>query len=263
MGLDIYLSPAAAADANKVHYSIYDEDAEGHYPRESMTDEQYAAHNAAHPYVPNEGVPSQEFPDHICNRRYLRSSYNEAGFNRAVPNFLGVVDRDNEDERGTFYWIFAPLRRDWRGQHDDRLRTVDIPALGQCENRALEIEAELRKCDPLRVTTVSPNIFMAIPTTSADEALAAYRALRDERGGLSDDDHFSTRGMEVFGTGLPVLAAMPGRATLGETGVHLIYRAADESLEHYAQAAKIAAEFCAEAIMLIQRDGSCEMSWSG
>jgi len=45
--------------------------------------------------------------------------------------------------------------------------------------------------------------------------------------------------------------------------VHLVYRASDGGFDSYVQAAEITAEFCDEAIALIERDGSCEMSWSG
>jgi hypothetical protein len=69
--------------------------------------------------------------------------------------------------------------------------------------------------------------------------------------------------MDVFGGGITILAAIPGKATFNIPGVHLIYRAADEGFESYVQSAEIVAEFCEEAIALISVDGSCEMSWSG
>ena len=37
----------------------------------------------------------------------------------------------------------------------------------------------------------------------------------------------------------------------------------DDGFESYTQSARIIAEFCEEAISLIERDGTCHLSWSG
>jgi hypothetical protein len=123
------------------------------------------------------------------------------------------------------------------------------------------VASELQQSDQLRVKTVAPNVFSPPPLHSDDEALEMYRAAV-AKGRIGADSWWSNVDMDVFGAGLTVLAAIPGRATLGVPGVHLIYSAADALLS-YVHSAEIVAEFCDEAISLIERDGSCSIHWSG
>jgi hypothetical protein len=152
------------------------------------------------------------------------------------------------------------MGREWDG-NEGTLTADDIDKLRASKSRALDVADALRKCDRLRVFTVSPNMFSEMPSHSDDDALRMYREHRDARE-IKPDDWYSTRGLEVFGDGLSILAAIPGKATFGIPGVHLIYRSGD-GFESYVQSAEIVAEFCDEAIGLIERDGSCHMSWSG
>lgn len=265
MGLDIYLYPIAAAEANRKHYAIWDEDADGNYAAGSMTDEQRRAHDEANPHVPHESVPSERYPDHLFNRRYLRSSYNSGGFNHAVPEMLASAEGNYPDERGSLYWIFEPLGRDWNAGGDEApLTAEDIPRLRQCRDRANDIAEALRASDRLRVMTVSPNMFKALPSHTDDDALRIYRQHAAERQS-KDDGWYSTMGgdLNVYGGGLSVIAAIPGQDTFKIPAVHLLYRASDDGFDSYVQSAEITVEFCDEAIMLVERDGSCEISWSG
>src|ERR1700759_2932071 len=90
MGLDVYLYPAldaaqndASAKAEDAFYSRPDYD--------QLTKEERDAARAAYPpYAYARDVPSGLYPDHLCNRRYLRSSYNNGGFNHAVPEMIGT-----------------------------------------------------------------------------------------------------------------------------------------------------------------------------
>lgn len=262
MGLDIYLEPAAVAEANRRHYSIWEEDAEGNCLGVTMTEEERKAHDEANPYISHKDVPSERYPDHLFNRRYLRSSYNSDGFNNVVPEILGPT---NEGDRGSLYWIFEPMDRDWNnGDDKDPLTVEDIPKLQECRKRASEIVDELATSDRLRVETVSPNMFNAPPQHSSDDALRIYREHVAERPGVPVG-WYSTMGgdLNVYGDGLRVVAAIPGRDTFGGPAVHLLFKARDEAFDSYLQSAEIVVEFIDEAIMLIERDGSCAISWSG
>jgi hypothetical protein len=259
VGLDIYLYDKAQAEQNERHNVA----STAFYERadyDSLTEEQKEAERAKIPaYAPWTTVPSERHPEHLFNRRYLRSSYNNGGFNHAVPEMLGTAKNDYPDERGSLYWIFKPMGREWDGD-DGNLTAADIDKLRECKARAQEIAADLTKCDRLRVTTINPNLFASAPQHTDDEALAMYRAELPLHG-----DGWYSKGpdLNVFGDGLVVLAAIPGKASFGPPGVHLIYRASDDAFESYVQSAEIVAEFCDEAIALIERDGGARISWSG
>jgi hypothetical protein len=260
MGLDIYLHTAADAAANAAH----DEASNAFYGRpdyeQLSKDERKAIRDAMPPYVTHADVPSTRYPDHLFNRRYLRSSYNNGGFNHAVPQLLQTSgEKEYPHERGSLYWIFEPMGREWDGDEGD-LTPDDIPKLRKARERAQTVAYELATSDRLQVTTISPNAFSGPSSITDDEALAMYRAELPLR---HDDWYSKGPSLNVFGDGLTVLAAVPGKATLGEPGVHLIYRTADEGYASYVQSAEIVVEFCDEAISLIERDGGCSMSWSG
>lgn len=268
MGLDVYLHTAAQAAQNAAYDKACEEwwaeGADGESPRDRATEDERKAWSASYSYTSYDDVPSEEFPDHLFNRRYLRSSYNGGGFNHAVPDLLGTSADEYPNAKGSLYWIFEPMGREWDGD-EGALTDADLPKMGACQDRALEIHAALAASDRLRVTTVSPNMF-GVPSRRTDhQALAMYRTHVAERGReIEAGDWYSTAGgdLNVYGGGLSILAAIPGMDTF-TPGVHLIYRMEGDAFDSYVQSAKITAEFCAEAIMLIKRDGSCKMSWSG
>src|SRR5690349_4187817 len=77
MGLDIYLY-----DGNRnLHFN---EDENGKVPDKWWEGDRSKA-------------KSQKYPEHYCERTYLRSSYNGSGFDRVVGN---LIDKD-------FYYIFG------------------------------------------------------------------------------------------------------------------------------------------------------------
>ncbi len=269
MGLDIYLYTAAQAAQNdaydKASAALYADGPDGKSPRDGMTDDEYKEWSAEHSYTPYEDVPSHAHPDHLFNRRYLRSSYNSGGFNHAVPEMLGssgVDDAKYPNERGSIYWIFEPMGREWDGD-EGTVGADDVVRLRACRVRALEVADALRSCDRLRVVTVGPNMFSPPPMHTDNDALAMYRQHAAEREIKPDDWYLSGPDLEIFGDGLKILAAIPGKATFNVPGVHLIYRQQDDGIDSYIQSAEIVAEFCDEAIDLIERDGSCRISWSG
>jgi hypothetical protein len=264
MGLDIYLYTAGQARQNaeydEASEALHEGGPDGKSPRDKMSDEEYAAWRQRYSYSTKQDVPSEKYPDHLFNRRYLRSSYNGGGFNHAVPQFIGTGETaEYPNQRGSLYWIFEPIGREWDGD-DGYLGPDDIAKLEASKARALEIVEALKSSDKLRVFTASPNVFSGPPAITDDEALRMYREQVAQRP-IGPDDWWSNRDMEVFGDGMTVLAAIPGKATFGVPGVHLIYRGS--AIDSYIQSAEIVVEFCDEAISLIRRDGGCRMSWSG
>lgn len=266
MGLDIYLYERAHHDQNEQHErewsALYErkdagEITEAEYDELRKQITQYASHIDA---------PSERYPDHLFNRRYLRSSYNDGGFNHAVPDFLGTSgDAEYPGARGSLYWIFEPMAREWDG--DEGILTADdIDKLRASKVRALEVADELRKCDPLRVMSeglmIGPAEHMWHEPPTEAEVLAWYRAEKERHatGDRPDGGYSNAKGM-VFGfeKGLEVLAVAVGRQLFGP-GAILVYR---QDVTSYVESAEITAEFCDEAISLIERDGSCCLSWSG
>lgn len=265
MGLDIYLHTAEEARQNAEYEKASEEwygkdEDEGPSPYDRATEEERAAWRNSHDYAPHGNPPSEKYPDHLFNRRYLRSSYNGGGFNHAVPEMLGSSEGNYPNEYGSLSWIFEPVRLD--DQYEIELTIGSIDGLRQAKARALEVAEKLRASDRIRVMTVSPNFLLPLPTHTDDDALRMYRAAA-EQWKDREDGWWSNRDMEWYGSGVTILAAIPGLATFNVPGVHLIYRAGDEWFESYVQSAEIVAEFCDEAISLIERDGSCEMTWSG
>lgn len=265
MGPDVSLYSIRDAEMNRRHYEALD----ALYERaqtegREVTDDERRDLNGRFPLSDYADVPSERYPNHLFNRRYLRSSYNGGGFNHAVPEMLGTAGRDGAQyphEYGSLYWIFEPMGREWDGDEGD-LTAEDLPKLAECRKRAEAIVAELSACDRLRVMTVSSNMFSERPRHSDNDALRMYReAVAAER--VKADEWWCSLDMDVFGDGVPVLAAVPGDTTFGIPGVHLIYRASDEGFGSYVQSAEIVVEFVDEAMMLIARDGGAQMSWSG
>lgn len=247
MGLDVYLYTKAQAEASEASEAFYERE---DWPSEA---ERVAARDALPSYEGYTDVPSERYPGHLFNRRYMRSSYNGGGFNSAVPSMLGV-------DHG-IYWIFGPMGREWDGD-EGTLTADDLDKLTESKARALRVAEELRESDRLRVMSVAPNVFSKPPTFTDDQALALYRQKVTD-GRIQPDGWWSNSDMDVFGDGLKILAAIPGQAAFDVPGVHLVYRASDEAIDSYISSAEIIAEFCDEAIALIRKDGSCSMHWSG
>lgn len=264
MGLDIYLYTAIDAAQNKAHNeasdAFYDRDDYDSIPE----DEKQAIRDAMPPYTPHADVASERYPEHLFNRRYLRSSYNGGGFNHAVPQLLATSgEKEYPHERGSLYWIFEPMGREWDGD-EGTLTHDDIGKLRSCKARAVEVAEELKKSDRLRVTTISPNIFSGPPQNSDDDALRMYRAELPLNESFGEGWYSKGPDLNVFGKGMNVLAAIVGKGTFGEPAVHLVYKPTeDDGFDSYVQSAEIVAEFCDEAIALIERDGGASMSWSG
>lgn len=251
MGLDIYLY----TDAEQKKNNAYEKAAEEFYDRE-RTEEEKKAFREQWDYTFYTSVPSREHGGGTLNdRRYLRSSYNGGGFNNAVPQMLG--------REASYYWIFEGIQPDQ--EPDIELTAASIPALEAARGRAEKIAADLRELSaPVKVMTVSHNMFRAQSPKTAEEALAWYREQASKGDSAPGGGSWSNIDGHFFGgSPVEVVAAVPGVSVLGEPGVHLVYRLDDDVTDHYAQSAEVAAEFTEEAIELIRKDGAVHMHWSG
>lgn len=259
MGLDVYLYDAAEAEI-LAKWDAYDALSDS----DETTQEELEAAKPSEACPYGSAVPSHQHPEHYFNRRYLRSSYNDGGFNNAVPEFTGT--------NHGLYWIFDPLERDWDGG-SGHLSPADLPALAKCRERALQVVEELRACSPLRTleksscTGPAEHLWHTLPT--ADEVLAWYREeaaknAASPRPSYFGESYSNAKGL-VFGfaKGLEVLAVTLGRDVLGRPAAVLVFRPSGEALESYVQSAEIVVEFIEEAIMLVEQGGSAYMRWSG
>lgn len=274
MGLDIYLYTKERQAFDTARDDAWDKFWER--TKDLPEDEQKAEREKANEsgelpaYVSlDEGLKSSKHPEHYMNPHYLRSSYNQSGFNRAVPDFTG--------QPHDFYWIFEPVRGD-SDEYDFELTEASLTALDECIERAEQVAQELRECDMLRVDAVGTALVGALdhmwkePPSEA-EVLAWYREEARKRAELTPEqlekakdwgEGYSNAKGDVFGftKGLEVLAVVAGQSVLRMPSAIIVYRAED-SVEYYVQAAEIVVEFCMEAQRLIRRDGGCHITWSG
>lgn len=283
MGLDIYLYTRAQQEARNAHSQAWDAWGErfGERPDDDPATKQSALEHemgivghevdcsecvkaAVPPYQGAEDVPSEQYPNHLFNRRYLRSSYNGSGFNRAVPDFLASPDLPSD--YGTLSWIFAPVRG---GEgYEVEFAEASLPKLEDTKSRALTVAEALRKCDPLRVMDanamfgIADHMWVGPPTD--DQVLAWYREeqARGSSTSVMGDSWYSTAKGTVFGfdKGAEILALTLGKDVLGRPCAMAVYRG---DVSSYIESAEIVAEFCDEAAMLTRRDGGAYMHWSG
>jgi len=275
MGLDIYLTEITEQEQEKRH----SEESSALWERREngeITEEEWSElYDKITPY-PNrwEGrsYKSERYPDHLFDRRYLRSSYNDSGFNHAVPEMLGHAGV-YPYQHGSLYWIFEPMERDWDGD-EGRIDADDILKLEDARRRAGIVAGELKDCDSLRVMTISANQLTGLDwlQIDSDRALEIYRKEAERTAGRDTSNSpfgsaYSSSEGEFFGEkGWEFLAAIPGgeKMFFNEDrwpAVHMIYRS--EALDSYIQSAEIVVEFIDEAIELIKRDGAAYISWSG
>jgi hypothetical protein len=264
MGLDVYLLEKEFREAENAYNAAW----ESLYEREdSISEEEFEAERNKIGEMPGAEsrpeVPSHEYPKHLFNRRYLRSSYNDSGFNRAVPKFLGRKDVSLDG-------LFEPVIGDG-SDYEYELTQDDIPGLEEVRRRATKVARDLAGCDPLQVSSEGSifvgdreNFWPEVPTE--DQVLAWFREQKqiyaDQKPTFFGEGFSSAKGT-VFGfkEGLEVLAIAQGRDVLGRPCPIIVYRS--KGLDTYVQSAEIVAEFCDEAIELIKRDGGAYIIWSG
>ncbi|MGD9643992.1 MAG: hypothetical protein AB7V08_14840 [Elusimicrobiales bacterium] len=192
-------------------------------------------------------VPSDKYPDHLFQKTYLRSSYNEAGFNSVVWALTG---------KEGLYYIFQPPQDEYEIPYSKE----DLAA---CRGRALEVLEELKRARPLYVMTVGFNPFIPVERYKDMTARKAVEVANKEldrvvicesKGPESNRPKviwYLTRDGHFFVSDPPKLvAAVPGVDALGMPAVHLVYEASDADKAWYIQATEIVVEFIDYAMTL-------------
>lgn len=284
MGLDIYLISREQHAAEERHereweacYNKYHKE-NGDF-REGVTQEQYDEARKQVPEWPSRSdaeVKSRQHPECYSNRRYVRSSYNDSGFNSAVPEMIGV-------DHG-FYWIFEPVIGDNPEPYHTDLTEEHIPRLEQAIERARQVAQEIRNCDGLQTMTAGPilgsNTHQWREPPSEKQVLDWYRE-EAKRQNTSGGGYSNAKGLVLgFDEGFEILALTVSANPLARFSAGLlmntvganigalpqaiaVYRMSDDTKKSYIDTAEVVAEFCEEAIELIKSDGGAVMSWSG
>lgn len=253
MGLDIYTYTAEQHEKMAEYSAKYDDNED--YDWESDPDKENRRILDAQIEWGGTTVKSKEYPDNINERRYLRSSYNDSGFNSRVPMVTGNPKHD-------YYGILAPLTANPNEEYQIKVDNLD--KIAEARANALEVVAALEDIadKPQRfsmdVTVVNP-FNREVPDTAEDAALA----LANEE--LDKENPFGgawTSGHGFFAPdGLNVVAIVPGRNLIGALCVHVIY---EQPLHHsYLESAKVLVEFLDELAELVKSDGVAYVHWSG
>lgn len=265
MGLDISLYSKAQADQNERHEKEWDElwerkssgeitEEEYEVERKLITQYDYSSHSPE--------TKSKTNPEHLFNRRYLRSSYNAGGFNSVAGNFGGH----------DLYWIFEPLETDPE-EGGGWLSAGSIENLKACRDRALQVAQEIRDWDRLMVTEFSgpilgdaDHLWSKLPTEEKVLEWGREELSKKQPDGFGDGGYSTAKG-SVFPSGFTLHAITLGMDKYGFRGIPIVaygvYKATEETFTFYEEAARITAEFCEEAIDMIERDGAVSFSWSG
>lgn len=241
MGLDVYLYEQEPAEYALDRRLEAGEITEAEYEKESES--------LGDTWTSRDDVPSEKYPEHLFKKTYLRSSYNEGGFNHVAENLTGH----------DLYWVFGI-----KGV-DDRLKTTK-EALRTARTRAQKLVKEMIVAPGLAVTTVSPNEFIEGHGKGVDEAAAIRLTVEQIEADkkrkpfpfdAEDGSHwYSNRDGEYFmGKPLEVIAAIVGER-FGKPATLLVH-AQDNSW--YVQAAEIVVEFIDHALTMKHPF----ISWSG
>ena len=225
MGLDVYLHD------NAVKY----EDIEEYEDGSSWSETRY-----------RETQDSKSFPhpDHICTRRYLRSSYNGGGFNSVAGN---LISKD-------LYWIFEPCME----TDADYILRPTRDQLLEAQKRAEIVRTELMAVEPVNVAAFSNNTFKSWPEVDAEAALGIYRDRKEKREsgkGSVFDDFSDADGSFYFDAPVKARAFIPG-VEFGRKCMWVVY---ETDLTFYLEMADIIVEFVEEALQMDEP----YIRWSG
>ncbi len=177
-------------------------------------------------------VRSNAHPEHVFKKTYLRSSYNESGFNAVVSNSVGMG----------LYHVFG-LSGDPE-EDGNGIVHVDFQA---SRERAVELLEKLRQADGLCVMTVSSELLRQHAQVNARQALETFRGERDREQDARFRNYGNAKG-EFLLDGLQALGFVRGVDLLGRPAIHVIHK--DEAFNWYVQAAEVLVEFIDYALTL-------------
>lgn len=187
--------------------------------------------------------PSTRFPEHISGKTYLRSSYNDSGFDRVSERLYGVTlddifdaekngyfDEDNMDENGC-----VPMKN------------LDI-ALEKAKNLAYKFDNE--ECPLFVITITNTDRYGVNDSAAIDRVKEAMR--NREKNKVSFDCYSNNKGWFFLGNESldNVRGIIPGVCVLGRPAIHIVYEPDQEVFEFYQQMAHIVVEFIEFAMTL-------------
>jgi len=203
-----------------------------------------------------EGEDAVTYTEYETRDYYLRSSYNESGFNQITEKMFGKYG---------YYYIFEPIIGG--GQQYETAMT-DPVALQEAYARAVEVlswytgsDGELFSCST--ISTFQPD---EQRPASGVQAMDLFRAERARWGGeykekmpgfssySNQDGYYFMEGFEIYGAFLGTSLSSPC--------VYLVWKMVPETLEHYTEAAQKAVELITEAQKMLAEGGRPVLQWS-
>lgn len=154
MGLDIYLGYDNSSFGRK------------HYKRNVLKD--YYDKNVF--IVPDrydilQEEPSDSYPDHLCNKMYLRSSYNSAGYNSLARLYNCM----------SLYDIFEPIFvDDWNTECTKEALLQCLDNAKRNEKMWLDLDDKLFDVFPIQSYTIEPSSIVLTRKTGLDEFNKLY-----------------------------------------------------------------------------------------
>lgn len=166
---------------------------------------------------------SDLYPEHYCNKGYLRSSYNSSGFNNVVGTMVGKE----------MHYIFDPLE-DIETEDGDYISPIySKEHLEAARLRAIEVRDDLKNALPFKLDTFSiGNIFdqrkyTPLSTLRAEEAYALFLDYW-KNGQSPSEESFAYFNKEA----LLMYACIQGLDDNGVPTHHLVSKVWDEPFVH-------------------------------
>ena len=214
MGLDVYL-----LDGNKFN-----------------TDVDETEDNYMDAYIEEK---SDKYPDNYNHKGYLRSSYNDSGYNRVVSNTIGK----------DLYYIFNPIFSESNNESYEIEPKKE--ELEKCLINAQEVLKELKSSREFGVINVSKNMFAPIMKNPPEKITNenVIKIVNEEYEKHKGSSYSNIKGDFFLDTPLEVVALIPGKDFLNRDTVFVVHKM---SLEYYIQETEIAIEFIEKALTLEQ-----------
>lgn len=207
-----------------------------------------------------EGEDAETYTEYETREYYLRSSYNESGFNSVTEKLFGLYG---------YYYVFEPVR----GEGIDEYETVmtDRASLDAALVRAHELYLRYKESnDVFTCSTITGYLDKEQAPQNAAQAMTVFRAERtrfEDRLKESKEKPFlgftdySNREGTYFMDGFEVYAAIVG-VEFGRPCCYLVYKMKPEALVHYTEAAQKAVDLIEEAIKMLDAGGRPVLQWS-
>jgi len=171
-----------------------------------------------------EEKPSEKYPEHTCNKTYLRSAYNDSGTNSVLQSLVGK----------DLYYIFEP-----DGEYEIPLTREKI---NDCIVRAKEVLEEIKVAPPYRVISES-HFFKA--ATNKEEAMQVFKEqLQEEHGAFGS--YSNSKGTFFLNEPLEVAGIIMG-SEYGRSSTFIVFKS---DISYYIQAVEIVIEFLEYALTL-------------